>query len=616
MVFECFTGMKNKKSFLFPVFFMLFLAFSENSTGQVVQKANLANEYYNTGEYEKAGELYLSLFNENNRNIFYFSRYVQCLIETNNLQTAEKVVRDEIKKTPDELTLYVALGNIFERGGQNEKAEKEFQKCVEKLTPDQNMIAQVANSFTQLNKLEWAIAVYKKGEDITKINNLYTYNLAELYRRTGDVPNMISYYLRYLNKDVRNMNTVQTNLQRYLQPENYTELQTQLYDLIQKNPDERTYAEMLQWTFITMKSYPKALRQAKAMDRQYQENGVRVFNVASIAMNDDDYDSAIDGFSYITQNHSKNSAYYIESRRGLLNAKKSKVLQNYDYTKEDLLSLQAEYKDFFEIMGKNTQTAGLMLEYAEYEAMYMNDLPLAIQILEELRLFGGLSKESVAQAKLNLADYYLMSGDRWEASLLFSQVDKDFKEGTLGEYARYKNAKLSYYAGDFEWAQEQFKILKGATSKLISNDAIDMSVFILDNLGLDTTEITLQMFSKADLLIFQNKFAEAIDVLDSIKVLFPEHALEDDVLYLKARIYQKQKKVDLAVITLEQIVEKFPEEIKADDALFELANLYEVAKKDAEKAKSLFEKLYTDYSGSTYAVEAKKRYRILRGETL
>lgn len=608
--------MKIKNLFLFPLFLLFFSVFTGKTYGQVAQKANLANEYYNTGEYEKAGELYLSLFDENNRNIFYFSRYVQCLIETNNLQTAEKVVKDEIKKSPDELNLYVALGNIFERGGQNEKAEKEFQRCVEKLTPDQNMISQLASSFTQLNKLDYAIAVYKKGEEITKINNLYTYNLAELYRRTGDVPNMITYYLRYLNKDVRNMNTVQTNLQRYLQPENYTELQTQLYELIQKNPEERTYAEMLQWTFITVKAYPKALRQAKAMDRQYEENGVRVFSVASIAMNDEDFDSAIDGFSYITQNHAKNSTYYIESRRGLLNSKKSKVLQKYDYSREDLLSLQAEYKDFFDIMGKNTQTAGLMLEYAEFEAIYMNDLPLAIQILEELRLFGGLSKENVAQAKLNLADYYLMSGDRWEASLLFSQVDKDFKEGNLGEYARYKNAKLSYFAGDFEWAQEQFKILKGATSKLISNDAIDMSVFILDNLGLDTTEVTLQMFSKADLLIFQNKFTEAIDILDSIKILFPEHALEDDVLYLKAQIYQKQKKVDLAILTLEQIAEKFPEEIKADDALFELAQLYEIAKQDVEKAKTLYEKLYTDYSGSTYAVEAKKRYRILRGETL
>jgi tetratricopeptide (TPR) repeat protein len=602
-------------------FFFLFLAFLstgsfQNLHAQTAQKANLANEYFNNGEYEKAGQLYVSLFGENNKNVFYFSRYVQCLIEVNDLETAEKTVKDEIKRNPEQLTLYVSLGNIYERGGQPEKAIKEYRKSIDKLTPDQNLISQLASSFSQLNKLDLAIETYLKGEEITKISNLYTYNLADLYRRKGDVPNMIKYNLKFLNKDVNNITRVQTDLQRFLQQEDFTELQSQLYELVQKNPSDATYPEMLQWTFITVKAYTKALRQAKAMDLQFNENGRRVYEVAAIAFDDEDYDNAIDGFLYISENHPKNSSYYIESRRGLLNARKAKVTLTFDYTPEDLTQLKTEYLDFFNLMGKNTQTAALMMEYAEFEALFMNDLPAAVTTLEELISFGSLGKEMIAQAKLQLGDYYLMSGDRWEASLFFSQVDKDFKEGNLGEYARYKNAKLSYYAGDFEWAQEQFKILKGATSKLISNDAIDMSVFILDNLGLDTTEITLQMFSKADLLIFQNKFTEAVEILDSIKILFPEHSLEDDVMYMKAQIYKKQKKADLCILLFENLVEKFPEEIKADDALFELAEIYEEAKNNPEKAKELYEKLYTNYSGSTYAVEAKKRYRRLRGESL
>lgn len=209
-----------------------------------------------------------------------------------------------------------------------------------------------------------------------------------------------------------------------------------------------------------------------------------------------------------------------------------------------------------------------------------------------------------------------MNGDRWEASLLFSQVDKDFKEGQTGENARYRNAKLSYYAGDFEWAQEQFKILKGATSKLISNDAIDMSVFILDNLGMDTTEVTLQMFAQADLLAFQNKYAEAIAKLDSIKILFPEHSLDDDVLYTKAQIYRKLRKTDEMISMYNTIIEKFPTEIKADNAIYELAELYETKLNEPEKAKVLYEKIFTDYSASTFAFEARQRYRKLRGDEL
>src|SRR5690606_12059492 len=118
--------------------FSLFAFFPSKGISQSSMKASLANEYFNTGEYEKAGQLYVSLYQENDKNIFYFNRYVQCLIETNELDKAEKVVRDELKNSQDQLTLYVALGNIFERKGQKDKAEKEFQRSIDKLTPDQN----------------------------------------------------------------------------------------------------------------------------------------------------------------------------------------------------------------------------------------------------------------------------------------------------------------------------------------------------------------------------------------------------------------------------------------------------------------------------------------------
>ncbi len=278
--------------------------------------------------------------------------------------------------------------------------------------------------------------------------------------------------------------------------------------------------------------------------------------------------------------------------------------------------MKKEYLDFFDLLGRNAQTAQLMIEYATFEGFYLHNLPAAITILEELLQFGSVSPEIIATAKLSLADFYLMQGERWEASLLYSQVDKDFKEGVLGEKARYQNAKLSYYAGDFEWAQEQFKILKGATSKLISNDAIDMSVFILDNLGLDTTEVTLQIFASADLLIFQNKFDEALEKLDSIKILFPEHSLDDDVMYQKAQIFKKLRKIDEVIPLFEKIIETYKEEIKADNALFELAEIYETILSDSEKAKMLYEKLFIEYSGSSFAVEARKRFRILRGDEI
>jgi tetratricopeptide (TPR) repeat protein len=600
--------------FLF-VFTGFLFAMLVASPGQAQQKYKLANEYYNAGEYEKAATLYESLYAENPKNKTYFNWYIQCLMDLRLFEKASKSIQSELKKNPDDVSLYVTNGNLLERQGFPDKAKQEYQKAISSLGSDLSAVTSLANTFTTLAKYDFAIETYLKGEKMAKVENLYVYNLADLYRRQGDVKNMIKYYLMTAEKEGSTAN-VQTSLQRFLGQDDYTELQKQLYQKIQEKPDKPYYGELLQWTFTHKKEYDKALRQAKALDVQFEENGSRVFTLADIIFKDGDYLNAIEAYKYIVNQHGKNNSYYLEARRGLLNSKKARITENYNYSREDLLGLKIEYTTFLNDLGRNTQTATLMQEFADFEALYLNELDTAIAILEELRQFGGLHPEMVAKTKLSLGDYYLMNGDRWEASLLFSQVDKDFKEGQMGEYARYRNAKLSYYAGDFEWAQEQFKILKGATSKLISNDAIDMSVFILDNLGMDSTETTLKMFAEAELLSFQNKFDQALEKLDSIPIVFPQHSLEDDVWYEKAHIFRKLRKTEDMIKMYQAVIEKYAEEIRADNAMFELAEFYEVQLNDAEKAKPLYEKLFLDYTSSTFAAEARNRFRKLRGDEL
>jgi TolA-binding protein len=299
-----------------------------------------------------------------------------------------------------------------------------------------------------------------------------------------------------------------------------------------------------------------------------------------------------------------------------LRCKRDKIVEGFDYSKEDLIDLEKEFESFLTEYSNTRGTAYIALELAKLEAFYLNDLTKAINILNEVVTYPGIDKNSQAEAKLNLADFYLMDNEVWEATLLYSQVDKDFKEDMLGHEARFRNAKLSYYNGDFQWAQSQFEVLKASTSRLIANDALDLSVFIMDNLALDTTSTALKLYSEADLLVFQNRFDEAFFKLDTLLKTFPQHSLEDDVLYLKAQIYKKTKSYEKSAELLQKIIENYQEEIRADNALFELAELYETHLKDIEKAKTLYERLFIDFSNSTFAVEARKRFRILRGDNI
>lgn len=580
------------------------------------QDSKLANAYFRSGEYAKAAEVYKRMYDKTKKNDYYFERYLVSLIEDGSYDEAESAIKDQLKQKPNNLQLYVQYGVLYDRQFKPKKAEEMYQKAINNLDGNRNMINKLGSSFTRSGKYDMAIQVYQSTKSDEKLKYVYSYQLADLYRRKGMVDLMLDEYLNSVLGSANRMKSVKTMLQRELDDEGYTLLQTKLYERLADFPDVDAYPELLMWSFISQKQYDKALRQARALDRQYEENGGRVYEIAEIALDDKHFDTAIKGYEYITTTKGQNTSYYLDAKRGLLNAKRAKITKNYDYTKEDLLSLEAEYESFMQDYGRNSQTALLMKEYAQLQALYLNDIDEAISTLEEVIEFASVDKYVLNNAKIDLGDYKLIKGDVWEATLLYSQVDKAFKEAAIGEEARYRNAKLSYYIGDFEWAQSQFDILKSATTKLISNDAIDKSVFIMDNMALDTTDAPLKMYSASDLLIYQNKFEEAQTKLDSIAEIYPEHSLDDDIYYSKAQIHLKKRNYEEAIANFEYIIENYPEEIRADNALFEMAETYHYILRDETKAKELYEKLFLEYDSSTFAVEARKRFRALRGDEL
>ncbi|MEM1326988.1 MAG: tetratricopeptide repeat protein [Bacteroidota bacterium] len=580
------------------------------------QNARLAQQYYQNGEYAKAASMYKELYAQNERNNYYFDRYLNSLTSLEQYDEAEKAIKKQMRKYPDDLKMYVSYGNLLELQLKSKEAQEQYDKAIKKLPADKFFVTQLANAFLSLSKYDEAISVYNKGGKLLNNKNAFSYNLAELYRRKGETALMVQEYLNSLAANPARMQTIKTLLQRYLPASRYDIAKQELYARIQSQPNATEYVELLSWMFIQEEDYKKALRQVRALDRRLNENGSRVYNLGEIAFQAGDYDAAIDAYEYIIEKKGPVSSFYLDAKQKSLTAKRNQLVEGFSYSTEELKALEQEYETFLNEFGRNKRSANIILELAEFEAFYLNDIDKAIQLLAELIEYPNINRYTLANGKIRLADFYLMQGEIWEATLLYSQVDKEFKEDVTGHKARYRNAKLSYYAKEFEWAQAQFDVLKASTSRLISNDAIDMSVFIMDNLGLDTTAVPLELYADAELLVFQNKFEEAFERMDLISLRFPEHGLQDDLLYLKAQIYKKQNNYEAAKTVYETIIEKHTEEIRADNALFELAELYETHLSDLEKAKSLYETLFIDFSGSTFAVEARKRYRILRGDDI
>jgi len=592
------------------LFFVLILAFNQPISAQ---DPRLALQYFQDGEFEKAANLYQSLYQKSPDSDAYLSYLLLSLEGANKSAEAETLIKKEINRKPKEANLYLQYGKMLYKKGELKAAEKQFKTCIDLLPADVIMIQKAANSFLEIPNYDLAIACYEKGQKLLKTQFSFTYNLADLYRRKGETNTMLKYYVEGLDDGSIHVVTLQNVLVSYLEPIQFGDLQAMLYERLESKPDHIPYIEMLQWTFIQSKDFANALRQSKAMDRNLNEGGGRVMQIASIAANEGDYKTAIDGYTYV-RNLGPAGGNYLEAYRQILINRRKVIVEKKNYSKDDLVQLENDYQSFKEEYGGSRLAAQMLMEYAELEARYLNRVDKAIAILTEVVANPVVDARTKAQAKIDLADYYLIDGERWESTLLYSQVDKDFMEDQMGELARYKNARLSYFGGDFEWAQEQFDILKRATSRLISNDAIDMSVFILDHLNQDSTGEALSDYASAELALFQNRFDSALIILDSMSVWYPENSLKDDIFYLQAQIYNRLQQTDKAIAKYEYILEKHKEEIRADNSLFELAKIYDYQLDNKVKAQELYEKLFIDFSGSTLAVDARQRFRILRGD--
>jgi tetratricopeptide (TPR) repeat protein len=576
----------------------------------------LAIQYYNGKEYDKAVVLFEKLYQRSQTSQGAYRYYLNCLVYLERFSDAESLIKKQLRRTPDQLTLFVDLGYVAKQSGDPKKADKYFKEAVEALPADRTEISQLANAFIGVMEFEQALATYDKGERLLRD---YTFSLerAMLAQRRGDMEAMIAHYLDFLSHDPAQSERVRTAFQEEMEDEVFARMLTsQLYQRLQTSPDDIVLTEMLTWVLIQKKDFAGALRQMKALDRRLREQGRRVHDLATTLMSEKEFDIAAEAYSYLVE-IGRNGAYYFYGREGVLRARKGKITSRYDYTEQDLATLKQDYQAFIEEFGFNkAQAAPTMRELAQLEAFYIHNTDRAIEILDELVKIPGLSPHFLAGCKLDLGDCYLLRGDRWEATLLYSQVDKQMKDDPLGEEARYRNARWWYYQGDFLWAQAQLDVLKASTSELIANDALNLSVFITDHLGLDSTSVPMMMFARADLLAFQNRHGEAVATLDSIENRFPDHTLQDDIWLLKSDISMKRHEVDQAIDFLDRIANGHPGSILVDDALFRLGDLYEHVRKEPEKAMAYYERILVEQKGSIFVVEARERFRRLRGDKL
>lgn len=616
------------------LFLLLFICSLGAVCAQQSDDEKLAMQYYKDKEYDKAIELFQKIHAKKPSSYIYYY-YYSSLLELERYSDAEKMVKRQVKNFPNVQRYKVDLGYVYERSGDLAKAEKNYQEILKNLQAKEYSVQELYSAFYSRLKIDYAIEAIQKGRRLLNNPTLLSKELINLYQYLHQTDKVVEEVLSLVkDDDPKHLEQAQTAIQNLLQDDEdnqkYNTVKMNLQKVSQKNPNNLSYLTLLYWINQLHKEYGEALILAKAIDKRLKTEGIKVYELAGLAADNRDFATAIEALEYII-NKGEEAHNYTFAKMKILDVRYQQLISTSPVKMVDALNLEKDFKKVLDEDGIHSGTSDWIRKYAHLLAFYVNKPQEAIDLLNQAMSSTRDTKEK-NQYKIDLADVQLYMGNVWDATLNYSQVDKDMPNDPLGNEAKFKNAKLSFYIGEFAWAKSQLDVLSAATTKLVANDAIYFSLLISDNQDEEedeededstqllfsnpSTNLPLKKYAEADFLIFQNKDDQALVELDSVITLAPFGTLVDDALYQKALIYIKQKRYLDAEALLKKIEESHGSELLADDAVYKLAELYEYYLKDLPKAMEYYLKVIQNFNSSLYVVEARKHYRALRGDTI
>ena len=581
---------------------LFFIFISSLSYGQ--NDYMLAERYYRDGAYEKAIQIFKVLYAKNPYNTTYLKRLVSSYQETSQFETVEKLLKQRLITNPKHSYLNVELGYNYEKQQQKETAKIYYDKAINSIKTNNGMGGFIGRLFNDNALLDYAILAYQETMRYNPNAN-YQFQIAQIYGEKGAFEKMFTSYIDLIDKNEDYLNTVQRFTSRYITDDplnnNNILFKKALIKKSVSNP-KNVWNQLLSWLFIQQKEYEKAFIQEKAL---YNRNPAYIVNIIDLgynSFNNNAFDNAKKCFDFILEK----SPFIDQILIANLYTVKIAIATNQE-------NIESLFDAIFTRYGKNSATLKIQLAYAEFLTYKKNKPEQAITVLTHAMDIAK-SKFEKAEIKLKLGDVHVFIGNYNKALIYFSQVQTSIKNHPLAQQARFKVAQTSYFKNDFKWAFAQLKVLKASTTQLIANDALDLFLIISDNQPKDSLDIGLQLYAKADLLAFQNKNTQAIDTLQRVIRDYKGQKIEDEALFKQADLFSKTKQFQKAINNYTQIIALDKEGIFVDDSIYQIAEIYLNQLINTKKASEYYQKIIFEHPSSIYLVDARKKYRKLRGD--
>jgi len=601
----------TKGSLLFIASLFTFILSAQDQTDVL-----LANEYYQKGELSKARNLYEQLVEKPQNVQLVAANYLAILKASSDYKTAEKFLLKSIRLFPTNMQYVSNLVAVYEDSDNQEKKEKYLKAVKEQSKANPFQLSILAQYLVNEQLYDDAVSFFLLSRNLRGNESMHALELAAVYRMKNDKPLMIEEYLNYASDSPSRLNYIKNLLQNFIQEEeDLDELEATLIRKTQEQPNDTKYPELLIWVELQRKNFYGAFIQARAIDKRTAKPGDRTMQIGRIALDNKSYDDAAEIFAYVAKQYPK-GRNYSTAKKLWIQSREEKIKNTYPVDQDEIRTLAQQYFLLYQELRPAQTAYDAYRSKALLHAFYLDEIEIASGILSQLIEDKRVGRFLKSQTKLDLGDIYLLKGEPWEATLLYSQVEKENPSDKLSYDAKLRNARLNYYTGNFSLAKGHLDILKKNTTRDISNDAISLGMLISDNTALDTTDQVMQEFAVVELLIFQNKKSLAMQRLNQMLVAYEFHSITDEVHWLLSKLELESGQHEKALEHLDQILATYKFDILSDDAAFMKAEIYDYYLKDSDKAKQLYQDFLVEYQGSMYVAEARKRFRFLRGDLI
>ena len=417
-----------------------FVAYSQTETD-----IQLAQHYYLNGEFSKAVVYYEKLYT-NDPSKVYFSRYLDCLVNTGDKKAAEKVFKKQTAANPGDLSLKIQFYFFYKTNEELDKAKKVKNEVLKHEFYDIKETQDVLSNLLSIDEYAWAKEVIDQAKKNLKY---YPYELwyGQIYMAEGETIKALDQYLLALSKKPDLKEQIQLEIDGIFdftkESEEIKQVKGSFLSASQKDPSNPVYTEMLIWFFLQNKNFNSAYQQVSSLEKRMRGDGGYLIDFGNTCLENLQYALAKQAFKEVISANLYRSA---EAQRMLLNVYFTELTTERTFTEVELNDIVNSYEEV--VLNKEFSLrsgAEIGLEYAEILGFYANKADKARGFLERCMNTPGLTDMQRARYKMKLADVCVALDSVWEASLLYMQIDEAFKFESIGNEAKFKNARIFYF---------------------------------------------------------------------------------------------------------------------------------------------------------------------------